>query len=284
MRLLVFGSTGQVACELRRLAPEARFLGRAEADLEDPAACAAAITAFRPEMVINAAAFTAVDLAEDDPARTHRMNAEAPAAMARAAAALGAGFVHISSDYVFDGTGVAPHRPGDPVAPLNVYGASKAAGEGGVRAAGGTHVILRTSWVFSTRAPNFVTTMLRLSQDRPDLLVVEDQIGGPTPARALAEALLQIARALRADPGTAGTYHFAGAPDVSWADFAREILRQAGRVAQVHGIGSDDYPVAARRPLNSRLDCTRTEAVFGIKRPDWRAALGAVLRELEEAT
>lgn len=283
MRLLVFGSSGQVARELRRLAPEARFLGRAEANLEDPDACAAAIKGLRPDLVINAAAFTAVDLAEDALERTHRMNAEAPAAMAQAAAALGAGFIHLSSDYVFDGAGAAAYQPQDPTAPLNVYGASKAAGEEGVRAAGGPHVILRTSWVFSARAPNFVTTMLRLSQDRPDLLVVEDQIGGPTPARALAEALLQIAAQLYADPGKAGTYHFAGAPDVSWAGFAREILCQAGRASQVHGIASDEYPAAAQRPLNSRLDCRTTTATFGLRRPDWRGALGAVLQELGEA-
>lgn len=283
MRLLVFGSSGQVARELRRLAPEARFLGRAEANLEDPDACAAAITGLRPDMVINAAAFTAVDLAEDASERTHRMNAEAPAAMAQAAAALGAGFIHLSSDYVFDGAGAAAYEPQAPTAPLNVYGASKAAGEGGVRAAGGPHVILRTSWVFSARPPNFVTTMLRLSQDRPDLLAVEDQIGGPTPARALAEALLQIAAQLYADPGKAGTYHFAGAPDVSWAGFAREILRQAGRASQVHGIASAEYLTAARRPLNSRLDCRTTTEAFGLWRPDWRGALGAVLQELGEA-
>ena len=193
MKLLVFGQTGQVARELARAAPEALFLGRDQADLSDPAACAAAIRAHRPDAVINAAAWTAVDRAETEEAAATVVNGHAPGAMAQACADLGAPLVHISTDYVFDGAGSLPFRPGDPTAPLGAYGRSKLAGEAAVRAAGGAHVILRTSWVFSAHGANFVKTMLRLGADRPALRVVADQIGGPTPADAIAAACLSLA-------------------------------------------------------------------------------------------
>ncbi len=281
MRVLVFGSTGQVATELRALAPAAVFLGRAEANLEDPAACAAAIRAQAPDAVINAAAWTAVDAAEEHMAAAFRVNAEAPGAMAEAAAVLGIPFVHISTDYVFDGSGSAPWRPGDATGPLGAYGASKLAGEAAIRAAGGTHAILRTSWVFSAHGKNFVKTMLALSETRDALTVVDDQTGGPTPARAIAAACLRIAEALAADPGKSGIYHFSGTPDATWADFARAIFAEAGRTVAVTGIPKRDYPTPAPRPLNSRLDCSATEAAFGIPRPDWRAGLLDVLHELK---
>jgi dTDP-4-dehydrorhamnose reductase len=280
--ILVIGKTGQVATELRRQA-DICALGRDLADLADPAACAAAIRDARPAVVINAAAWTAVDQAEDDEAAAMVVNAAAPGAMALACAGLGIPFVHISTDYVFDGTGRAPWQPGSPVRPLGAYGRTKLAGEQAVRAAGGPHVILRTSWVFSAHGVNFVRTMLRLGATRAGLRVVGDQIGGPTPAAAIAAACLRIAQRLLADPALSGTYHFAGAPDVSWADFAREIFAQSGLPCTVHPIASADYPQKAPRPGNSRLDCTDLATAFGIPRPDWRTGLAAVLADLNGA-
>lgn len=279
MKLLVFGSTGQVATELRRLAPGATFLGRDRADLSDPAACGAAIRAHEPEAVINAAAWTAVDKAETEEAAATVVNGDAPAAMAEACAALGVPFVHLSTDYVFDGGGTEPFAPDHPTAPLGAYGRSKLKGELGVRGAGGAHVILRTSWVFSAHGSNFVKTMLRLGAERDSLKVVADQIGGPTPASAIAEACLHIAARLQADPAISGTYHFAGAPDVSWADFARAIMQGAGLACRITGIPTAAYPTPARRPANSRLDCTSL-AALGLARPDWRPALHPVLSSL----
>lgn len=280
MTILVFGSTGQVATELYAQEPGAIFLGRDRADLTDPDTCAAVIREIHPDAVINAAAWTAVDKAEAEEDAATLVNGTAPAAMARASAELGVPFVQISTDYVFDGTGTNPFRPNHPVAPLSAYGRSKLIGERGVIDAGGIHAILRTSWVFSAHGANFVKTMLRLSETRDKLTVVADQIGGPTPARALAEACLSIARQLAADPSKSGTYHFSGAPDVSWADFAREIFIQAGRTTVVENIPTSAYPTPAKRPANSRLDCTTTQKVFGIPRPDWRAELTDVLKDL----
>ncbi|MFD2173110.1 dTDP-4-dehydrorhamnose reductase [Rhodobacter lacus] len=281
--MLVFGKTGQVATELQALAPGARYLGRDEADLMTPEACAAAIRAARPEAVINAAAWTAVDKAEAEENAATMVNGAAPAAMAAACAALDVPFVHISTDYVFDGAGETPFPVTQPTAPLGAYGRSKLAGEEGVRAAGGCHAILRTSWVVSAHGTNFVKTMLRLSDTRAKLTVVADQVGGPTPARAIAEACLEIARQLCADSSKTGTYHFSGAPDVSWADFAREIFAQAGRATVVENIPASAYPTPARRPANSRLDCSRTQEVFGLARPDWKAGLSEILKCLESA-
>lgn len=275
MRSLVFGQTGQVARELARLAPDARFLSRAEADLADPEACARAIRDC--DVVINAAAWTAVDKAETEEAAATVVNGAAPAAMARACAARGLPFLHVSTDYVFDGAGEKPFRPDDPTGPLNAYGRSKLAGEIGIRAAGGNHLILRTSWVVSAHGTNFVKTMLRLGRERESLNVVADQIGGPTSAADIARALLTAARAM-ADGARGGTHHFAGAPDTSWADFARAIMAGAGLPCRINDIPTSAYPTPARRPLNSRLDCSGLP--FGISRPDWRAGLTQILQEL----
>lgn len=279
MRLLVFGRTGQVARELARQAPGAVFLGRDRADLSDPAACAAAIAGSDAEVVINAAAWTAVDAAEAQEAEAQVVNAEAPGAMARACATRGLPFLHVSTDYVFDGSGTAPWRETDPVAPRNAYGRTKLAGEEAVRAASGNHAILRTSWVFSAHGVNFVKTMLRLSETRESLSVVDDQVGGPTPAAGIASTLITMARSLAAGQG-GGTYHYAGQPPVGWAGFAREIFSQARRSVEVTGIPTCDYPTPAERPLNSRLDCAKIERDFGIAPPDWKSGLAAVLREL----
>ncbi|MSU91729.1 dTDP-4-dehydrorhamnose reductase [Rhodobacteraceae bacterium 2CG4] len=282
MKLVVFGRTGQLAQALARRAPDALFLDRQAADLADPEACAAALrraAAEGAQAAINAAAYMAVDRAEAEEPLATRINGEAPGAMAQAAAQAGIPFLQVSSDYVFDGRGEAPHAPDEPVAPLSAYGRSKAAGEAGVRDAGGAHAILRTSWVFSADGGNFVKTMLRLGAERDALRVVDDQIGGPTEAGDIAAALLVIAGALKAG-APSGTWHFAGAPDVSWAGFAHEIMTRAGLDCAIERIPSSEYPTPAARPLNSRLDCSRTEAVFGIARPDWRDGLTRVLEAL----
>ena len=283
MSILVFGSTGQVATELKRLAPDATFLGRAQADLSDPDACAAAIRAARPEAVINAAAWTAVDKAESEEPAAEVVNGDSPTAMAGACAELGLPFVHISTDYVFDGTGETPFTPDHPTAPLGAYGRTKLKGEEGVRAAGGPHAILRTSWVFSAHGNNFLKTMLRLGAERDGLNVVADQIGGPTPASAIAEACLAIAAQLSVDASKSGTYHFSGAPDASWADFAREIMAQAGLDCTITDIPSSQFPTPAKRPANSRMAC-ETLAVFGLSRPDWKAATTQALKDLGAIT
>ena len=283
MRILMFGATGQVAREvLRRAGPgvQVHSLSRAEADLEDPAACAAAIAGAEADVVLNAAAYTAVDRAEEEEARATVINGEAPAAMARAAAARGLPFIHISTDYVFAGGGTAPWQPDAATGPLGAYGRSKRVGERGVTAAGGVHAILRTSWVFSAHGGNFVKTMLRLSETRDALNVVADQIGGPTAAADIADACLAIAAAFRTGGGQSGIYHFSGAPDVSWADFAREIFARAGRAVTVTDIPASQYPTPAARPSNSRMDCSSLETAFGIPRPDWRHSLADVLKEL----
>jgi dTDP-4-dehydrorhamnose reductase len=281
MKLLVFGKTGQVARELQRLVPDATFLGRDQADLMDPAACAEAIAATDAQAIINAAAWTAVDKAETEEAAATVVNGETPAAMARAAATKGLPFLHISTDYVFDGQGDLPFQPDDPTAPLNAYGRSKLAGEAGVREADGPHLILRTSWVVSAHGTNFVKTMLRLGRERDSLTVVADQIGGPTPAAAIARALVEAASSLL-DGAEGGTHHLSGNPDTSWADLAREIMAQAALPCRIDDIPTSAYPTPARRPLNSRLDCSLFDATFGIPRPDWRAGLSDILKDLTQ--
>lgn len=278
--ILVFGKTGQVATELQQLG-NVVALGRDQADLANPAACADAIPTHAPRAVINAAAYTAVDSAEQEEALATIINGDAPTAMAQACAELGIPLIHISTDYVFEGKGDAPWHPNDPTAPQNAYGRSKLAGEIGIHNSGALHAILRTSWVVSAHGANFVKTMLRLSDTRDALSVVADQIGGPTPARDIAAASLKIAEQLIDDPSKSGTYHFSGAPDASWAEFAYEIFAQAGKATTVTPIPTAEYPTPAQRPLNSRMDCRATEQVFGIARPAWRDGLHVILNELE---
>ena len=192
--------------------------------------------------------------------------------------------IHISTDYVFEGTGQTPWHRNDPTAPQNAYGRSKLAGENGIRASGAVHAILRTSWVVSAHGTNFVKTMLRLSRTRDALNIVADQIGAPTPGRDIAAACLQIANQLIQDPSKSGTYHFSGTADVSWAEFAAEIFDQAGRSVTVTPIPTVDYPTPAVRPLNSRMDCSATEQAFGIVRPCWRTGLNTILKDLNVIT
>ncbi|MEL6792507.1 MAG: dTDP-4-dehydrorhamnose reductase [Pseudomonadota bacterium] len=282
MKLLMFGATGQVAREVaRRAGPhEVIALGREDADLTNPDACAARIASSDADVVLNAAAYTAVDKAESDEATAAIVNGEAPTAMAAAAAAKGVPFVQISTDYVFDGSGDAPRDEAAPTAPLGAYGWTKLAGEDGVRGAKGAHAIIRTSWVFSAHGANFVKTMLRLGAERDRLTIVDDQIGGPTPAAAIADACLTVADALARGTGESGVYHFAGAPDVSWRGFAEAIFAEAGLATEAAPIPTSEYPTPAKRPLNSRLDCGRIERIFGVTRPDWRAHLKDVIEEV----
>lgn len=279
MSLLVFGQTGQVARALAQRAPDSVFLSRAQADLSDPTACAAAVRAYLPSAVINAAAWTAVDAAETQAAAATAVNADAPGAMARECAALGIPFLTISTDYVFDGSGDRLWTPGAPTGPLNAYGISKLAGEQAVQAAGGRAAILRTSWVFSADGMNFLKAMLRLSETRDALSIVSDQIGGPTPADAIARAALKMTEAMvEGHPG--GIWHIAGAPYGSWADFADWIFTCAGRQVDITPIATSDYPTPAKRPLNSRLDCTTLTRDFGLHAPDWKAAVQADIKRL----
>lgn len=286
MRVVVFGQSGQVATELQRQAGEfgahLTVLGREAADLSSPQAAATVLRglAKNADVVINAAAYTAVDRAESEADIAHAVNGAAPAALARVAAEAHVPFLHISTDYVFDGSGDQPWKPEDPTGPLGVYGASKLAGEDGVRAAGGDHAILRTSWVFSAHGANFVRTMLRLGAERDALSIVNDQIGGPTPASGIAAALYQIARKLISGEGPSGTYHYAGAPETSWAGFANEIFAQAQMDVQVNEIPASEFPTPAARPANSRMDCSSLSEAYGINPPNWKAELTQVLRDL----
>jgi dTDP-4-dehydrorhamnose reductase len=231
--------------------------------------------------VVNAAAYTAVDRAEEEEALATLVNGTAPAAMARAAATRGLPFVHLSTDYVFDGSGTRGWRPEDPVAPLNAYGRSKATGERGVISAGGQGAaVIRVSSVFSAVGSNFLRTMLHLSETRDRLRIVADQVSGPTAARDVAEMVFALVPQLVRDPEPPFIGHFSGAPDVSWAAFAREIFRQAGRSVEVEEIPAAAWPTSARRPLNARLDCSLLAARFNIARPDWREGLADVLATL----
>lgn len=282
MTPLIFGKSGQVAKELSRAFAgntRAQFVDRSEADLTDPDACAMLIESSDADVVINAAAYTAVDKAEDDYDTALMVNAVAPAAMARAAAAKDIPFLHISTDYVFDGSGSLPFKPADATDPLGVYGTTKLAGEQGVRESGARSAIMRTSWVFSAHGSNFAKTMLRLGAERDQLNVVADQIGGPTPAAAIADALVAMAGAM-CDGHPGGLFHFSGGPDVSWAGFARAIMADAQLDCAVHDIDTEAYPTPAKRPGNSRLDCSDLEREFGIARPDWRAHLQVIIKEL----
>ena len=284
--LLVFGETGQVASALRRLAPEALFLGRARADLSDPATCAAAIAQHQPSAVINAAAWTAVDKAETEEAAATVVNGDAPAAMARVCAALDIPFVQISTDYVFDGRGSTPFRETDPTGPLNVYGASKRAGEQAL--AGIPHLVLRTSWVHAPGHANFIASMLRFATERESLRVVADQVGSPTSADLIAAVTARLVELYAAaTPPRSGIYHLAAAGDVSWHGYAVYLVQAAralGHPLRSHPgaiapIASADFPQAARRPLNSRLDCGKLEALLGAALPDWREGVQATLRD-----
>lgn len=260
----------------------AEFLGREQADLSDPLACAALIAASRADIVINAAAYTAVDRAEAEPDIAHMVNTAAPAAMATAAARRGLPFLHISTDYVFDGQKAVAWVEDASPAPQGIYGQTKLDGEIGVIAAGGEYVILRTAWVFSAHGANFVKTMHRLGAARDELNVVNDQFGGPTPARDIAAALIAIAQEFVAGRGVSGIFHFSGRPAVSWAEFAEQIFKGGVNAPKINPIPTTAYPTAAKRPANSVLDCSKIFETYGITQPDWHKGLRAVLANLEK--
>src|SRR5438067_5688830 len=291
MKLLVLGSAGQIGHELCRFAWPADYrvagFDRAEVDVTDQDAVTAAVNRERPGIVINAAAYTAVDRAESEPDAAWAGNCAGAGYLAAACHANGIPLIHISTDYVFDGRKKGPYREDDPVNPLGVYGRSKEAGDRAVRQALAEHVILRTAWVYSAHGHNFVRTMLRLASERPVLRVVADQIGSPTSGADAARAIAAIVQRIAAGDDHWGTYNFASAGAVSWHGFAQAIFDLAapwrGPPPTVEAITTADYPTPACRPANSVLDCGRIAEVFGIAPRLWRDALAEVIREVYES-
>jgi dTDP-4-dehydrorhamnose reductase len=291
MRLLIAGAQGQLARAMIELAPAAPdvtafAVGRPALDLTTTSSVLSTLADFKPDVIVNAAAYTAVDRAEQEPDAAMALNAEGPRRLAEAAARRGAVLIHISTDCVFDGAKTETYVEDDPTAPLSAYGRSKLAGEEAVRAAARHHIILRTSWVFSPYGRNFVRTMLKLASEKDELRVVDDRWGCPTYAPHLAAAILAIARAVTAEPERAdwGTYHAAGTGAVTWCGFAREIMRQSvaygGPSVPVVPITTAEYPTAAQRPVNSCLDCAKLATNFGITLPPWQEGLAECVERL----
>ena len=286
MNILVVGRSGQLAKSLGEAAahfPDLKlaFAGRPDTNVETPGSAAAAIAGMRPDLVVNSAAYTAVDQAEDDRERAFRVNAAAAGEMAEAAKAIGATLIHLSTDYVFDGASTNPYSEDAPASPINIYGQSKLAGEQAVREAGGNHLIIRTSWLYSPFGGNFVKTMMTLADERDEVGVVDDQRGCPTSALDLAEALLRIALRVH---GRSGLYHLAGTGETSWCGFARQIMEERNRLglkaATVRPLASSEWPTKARRPRNSVLDSAALERDFGFRLPDWHDSLRATVERL----
>jgi dTDP-4-dehydrorhamnose reductase len=291
IRIAVTGRHGQLARALTEAGPQLGVtvlpLGRPELDLAAPETIAAALSAAVPHVVVNAAAYTAVDQAEQEPERANAINATGAGAVAAAAQTLGVPVIHLSTDYVFDGLKGRPYHEGDEVAPAGVYGASKLAGERAVAALASNHVILRTAWVYAPYGKNFVRTMLGLAQTRDEVRVVSDQLGCPTYAPDIATAIIAVARDLVStpdDPRLRGVFNLAGGGETTWANFAAAIFSflagKGMRTPMLTPIASADYPTAARRPANSRLDCGKLERVYGIKLPAWRSSLVNCLERL----
>jgi len=290
MKVLVLGTSGQVGTELMRAAWPADTvlagLARPEIDLARSETIDAAMQAHAPDLVVNATAYTAVDKAESEREAAFAVNRDGPAHLAARCAERGAALIHISTDYVFDGSKPTPYGEDDPVCPISVYGASKEAGEAAVRATAPRHVILRTSWVYAAHGANFVKTMLRLGRERDELGVVADQTGAPTSAADIAAAIVLIAKRIAESPDAVawGTYNFTGAGETTWHGFADRIFqrleRAEGRRPRLRAIGTADYPTPARRPVNSRLDCARVRTAFGVATPAWEDSLDRVLDAL----
>jgi dTDP-4-dehydrorhamnose reductase len=296
MKILLFGKNGQVGWELQRaLAPLGELValdfnspGDLKADFTRPETLAATVRAVRPDVIVNAAAHTAVDKAEGEPALAHAINAAAPAVLAREAAALQAWLVHYSTDYVFDGSGTTPRTEDAPTAPLSVYGLTKLEGELAIRASGCHHLILRTSWVYAARGGNFARTMLRLAAERDKLSVIDDQIGAPTGAELLADVTAHALRAALLQPALGGTYHAVAAGETSWHGYARFVIdwaRQHGHAIKVAPeavapIPTSAYPTPAKRPLNSRLATDKLRSAFGLALPPWQAGVERMLTEV----
>jgi dTDP-4-dehydrorhamnose reductase len=292
MKLLLLGGNGQVGRELRRSLPQLGEIvvatrdgaeADAIADFDAPESLAALIARVAPDVVVNAAAYTAVDKAESDADAAFRINAEAPAAVAGACAASGALLVHYSTDYVFDGSATRPYREDDATSPLGVYGASKLAGEAAIRASGARHAILRTAWVYASHGKNFLLTMLRLASERDELRVVADQVGAPTPAAWIADATAAL---IRAGVAQSGTWHLTAGGATSWHGFAEAIIDDAhargliARKPRVVAIPTSDYPTPARRPAYSVLDTAKLRHDFGVEPSQWRDGLRRTLEAL----
>lgn len=291
MRILVAGRTGQLALALSRRLPqdghEVTAMEAPDLDLTDASSIARAVEGAAPEAIINAAAYTAVDRAEDNATLAHAINATGAGLLAQAAAERGLPFLHVSTDYVFDGLKGSPYTETDPTNPLGVYGASKRAGEEAVLAANPRSAIIRTAWVCSADGNNFLKTMLRLGQEREKLSVVADQHGAPTFAADLADAIARMAPRMqqaRAGDEAFGIFHLTGAPWTTWHGFAAEIFAQAKarglKTPELAAITTADYPTKARRPADGRLDCSRIQAVYGIAPADWRHSLSAAMDKL----
>lgn len=290
MRIVVTGTKGQLAQSLIACATADISLiavGRISLDFERLQSIAPALAAADPDVIVNAAAYTAVDQAETDEERAFRINAEAAGVVAAAARKLNVPVIHVSTDYVFDGRASAPYRETDPTAPLNAYGRSKLAGESGVAQTHPDHVILRTSWVYSPFGQNFVKTMLRLGETRDTINVVADQRGCPTSAPDIAQAIVAIAQRLhqqRDDASLRGIFHVAGHGEGSWADFANTIFdetaRRGGKRVAVNPITTAEYPTPAARPMNSRLDCSKLQKAYGLRMPDWQESVRRCVGQL----
>ena len=286
MRIVVTGTTGQVVSAITAVAPPdvaIIAIGRPDIDLADLDSLAGPITAARPDVIVSAGAYTAVDRAESEPELAQVINGAAPGALARIARDLDIPILHISTDYVFDGSKSSPYVEDDATGPLGVYGASKLAGEAAVRAAGDNHVILRTAWVYSPFGGNFVKTMLRLAQSRDEISVVADQVGCPTSAMDIARTVIAIAQRVATDPSPnlRGTFHLSAPDEASWADFAQAVFDglavRGGKTVTVNPIATSAYPTPARRPANSRLNGDRLARTYGIRLPSWRSSLDDTL-------
>ena len=295
MKILLFGCNGQLGWELQRslatLGELISLSARSEqycGDLADLVGISRTIATLRPDVVVNAAAYTAVDKAQTDPERAHLVNAQAPAAMAVAAAQCGALLVHYSTDYVFDGSGEHARKEDEPTGPLNVYGHTKLEGEQAILASGCAHLIFRTSWVYAARGGNFAKTMLRLGTQRDELNVIDDQTGAPTGAELLADATAHAILQTLAQPERQGLYHLAASGQTTWFDYARQVFALARQLGGVSGLArlapipTSAYPTPAARPLNSRLDCSKFQAAFGLVLPDWHNGVERMMKELHE--
>ncbi|MBK7529577.1 dTDP-4-dehydrorhamnose reductase [Piscinibacter sp.] len=296
MKILLLGKNGQVGWELQRslatlgdvVALDFDSPGPLSADFSKPQGLAATVRAVAPDVIVNAAAHTAVDKAESEPDLARAINAEAPAVLAREAAACGAWLLHYSTDYVFDGSGDAPRGEDAPTGPLNVYGVTKLEGEQAIRASGCRHLMLRTSWVYGARGGNFARTMLKLAQEREQLRVIDDQIGAPTGADLLADLSAHMLRTARSDASVAGTYHAVASGQTSWHGYASHVIdfaRAAGVAVKVapgaiEAVPTSAFPTPAKRPLNSRLDTARLRSRFGVVLPDWRHGVDRMLTEV----
>lgn len=296
MKILLLGKDGQVGWELQRsLAPLGEVLAlnaRSESycgDLADLAGLGRTVQDWAPDVIVNAAAYTAVDKAESEREQAFRVNAEAVGVLAQAAAASGALLVHYSTDYVFPGQGVTPWQETDEVGPLNVYGESKLAGEQAIQASGCKHLIFRTCWVYAARGNNFARTMLRLATERDTLGVIDDQFGAPTGAELIADVTAHAIVAARHDAALSGLYHLAAAGETTWCGYARFVLEHAAAAGvalkvpaeAVKALTTDAYPTPARRPANSRLDTHKLEKAFGLRLPEWQQGVARMLTEIQ---